>query len=391
MKNTNGIFIYGYFGYNNFGDDLLIRSVIEAVNKYDSNAGFYIKNYGDIVSINELYADIKLTNIEKILSDRHRNKFNRLLRYLNKYWDIFKECKLFIIGGGTLIHDNTYISNLLLLCIIMIARVRGLKVIALGMGISSLNLFNRLILKLIISMCHDFCVRDIAALNECNLAGNDGKVILTEDLVYSLANTLIKPITKSKKSQKRYLGISLADRDAVNWQGDDALRDDIIRLFKRSIPILVDRGWEIVLLSYQNVNISKDKLLSDRNILSELIVSEPRGQSIKIIDVEATATSIFEVYSGLDLLIGMRFHSLMLAALYGIPFIGLSYDNKTVSLCNKHNMPVIDLVHLKEDWLLETIVATDNKNIDFNVVKQCIEDSKRNIEILSTYLGEKIT
>ena len=40
-------FLYGYFGFKNFGDDLLLKILIENIEKRDKEAFFYIKNYNN--------------------------------------------------------------------------------------------------------------------------------------------------------------------------------------------------------------------------------------------------------------------------------------------------------------------------------------------------------
>jgi len=70
--------------------------------------------------------------------------------------------------------------------------------------------------------------------------------------------------------------------------------------------------------------------------------------------------------SGLDLVIGMRYHACVWAALNAIPFLGLAYDQKVISLAKDLDQEVIDLSTQQVDvHLVSRYISKIKENRDF--------------------------
>lgn len=86
---------------------------------------------------------------------------------------------------------------------------------------------------------------------------------------------------------------------------------------------------------------------------------------------------LHSTYQTLDLVIGERFHSLVISQMLGIPYIGLSYDSKIDGLAKLSETEefIVDLVtaldgdDLDEKLLLIFNVIVDNKIIKSSKIK----------------------
>src|SRR5262249_8209420 len=79
------------------------------------------------------------------------------------------------------------------------------------------------------------------------------------------------------------------------------------------------------------------------------------GPPIEI--VPADPQTIRQVYSTLRLMIGMHYHALVLASLYGVSFVGINHEKKFEDICEDFHMPCIPIRAVSGDQL--TIAAQD--------------------------------
>jgi len=92
-------FLYGYYGFSNFGDDLLFKCLIDYIEKKDSQAFFYVRNF---LEIGEYKKDnICFTNIEKIWYVK-KPKIFKILTYLKNLFYFVDKSDVIIIGPGGL-------------------------------------------------------------------------------------------------------------------------------------------------------------------------------------------------------------------------------------------------------------------------------------------------
>lgn len=362
-------FLYGYYGVGNFGDELLLESIVTAIKKRVPSAFFYIRNL-NYVDIFDKYNDcIHHTDIEKIIANQKEYKIIRIIRYLKEYWRYFNECDYFVIGGGTIIHEKKSLILLTIICIM--AGLKGLKIIAIGIGISELKkTWSKLMVKAINKMSSFFSVRDEAAYIQCVNSKCGNKVLLYSDLVYSL------DLGKNENfilENSKVIGISLTHFDFK----------DKINIFSNVIEKLINDGWIIALLSFQNMSDSSAKVLDDKIALKEIMDNLESDKKAKIQLIEINRKTIDKVFSDMRVLISMRFHGLVVASMYGVPFLGISHDNKIEEICKEFKMPYYDHKMLEADTLYKEIQKLIHMTIDNEILAKQIELSKSNFKFIS--------
>ena len=95
----------------------------------------------------------------------------------------------------------------------------------------------------------------------------------------------------------------------------------------------------------------------------------------------------------LNLLIGIRLHALIFAALMHVPFIGISYDPKITSFLHMiEQEPIGTMTELDSNVLynrcVELLQSTESYQHSFNRIQTLRKVSKRNAEFAISLLQE---
>jgi len=136
-----------------------------------------------------------------------------------------------------------------------------------------------------------------------------GKLIVTADSAFLLPP--LKPAVKKEKKRKLVFAIRASRH----------LREDFPLILSQFVGELVADGWEVEFLAMQSLGVD-----GDPRFTGQLARNFP-------VTVPTSLEEVFESISSADAVIGMRLHSLIFAALAGVPFLGLSYSPKVSAFC----------------------------------------------------------
>jgi polysaccharide pyruvyl transferase WcaK-like protein len=64
---------------------------------------------------------------------------------------------------------------------------------------------------------------------------------------------------------------------------------------------------------------------------------------------------LFKAVCGLDALVGMRLHSLILGSMYNLPMVGIVYDPKVESFCRYMGIPCIRIEDLSAQKIVSAV------------------------------------
>lgn len=376
-----GVFLYGYYGHGNLGDDLLLRAVIEGIRRLRPDAVFAVQSHGPVAGLAKLGVEVESVDIDHILSDRRRARPLRLWAMLQTYARHFRHCDWLVFGGGTVFHERpNAVSLTLILLMCALARLQGLRIAALGVGVATLpSPLGRFLLRQIVRLTDLFVVRDAAALAECEKAGVAARVRSGGDLVYGLATTF--HITRAVDhrdgpQQKPLLALSLHPTSLPdNPQGDRTLA-----ILRDAMSQLLNGGWQLRLLSFQDGAAADAGAVHDRSVLSRLLIglAPERRSAVTERAVIADDAAIEDVFAGVTLHCGMRFHGHVLASILGIPFVGIAHDNKIDEICRAFAMPCFPIEELVADELVAAIEATQWRKSDCTALQTCIAQAAEN-------------
>ena len=128
---------------------------------------------------------------------------------------------------------------------------------------------------------------------------------------------------------------SLSDFDDIDWEWKKigiALRNIWTSGYRENIAslleMIVERGWELIYLPHSFHE--SDNQANDQHFLSSFPNKWYISESMK-------ETYSFYVQGKIDICLAQRFHAMVLSDVYEIPFIGMSYSQKTKSLLEKLN------------------------------------------------------
>lgn len=299
-KKLYDITILGYYGYDNSGDDAILKSFIDHVQH----------NYKDL-------SVVVLSNKPSQTRDLYR--VQSIYRFHPfKIPAILSKTRLFITGGGTLIQDGTSSRSLwYYLSMIKLALRKGAHGVLFANGLGPLTRKkSRKAASEILDRMEVITLRDPNAYEELKSLG------------------VTKPITKLAVDP--VLALPPGDLKV----GLEILRNEGIPSGKRIIAFCL-RKWKKVKRSEDILASLADKIAAGYNAVPVFVPMQHPDDlrfSRKIIRrmkekgyVICGSYSVDETMSILGnavLVIGMRLHSLIYAVNMGVPMVGLAYEPK---------------------------------------------------------------
>lgn len=365
-----GALLYGYFGAGNLGDDLLLTVAVGELRRIMPDLQFFVRDHGDIAGLAK--PGITFTGIETILADKTVSRAVRLARYLRAYARIFRQCRWLIFAGGTLFHERGTLTSLVLQWMIcVLARLQGVRIAALGVGVAELHSgAGRWLLRRIIGLSELFLVRDDAALNQC--AGT--KARLTSDLVFAWDALKPAPLPEGGRSR---IGLTVYPPACQGPAGarTRAALVDTIRRWQAA-------GHTTVFLICQRDSAATGDAAIFAQLSAELGSDTP---NIETRMLTADAAMIAQQLGDLTVICGLRFHALVLAAMLGRPFAGIAHDNKISEICRTFAMPCYSVDEVTAEMLVSTINAIKDRVPDSALVQSARQLAQENFRALAAF------
>jgi polysaccharide pyruvyl transferase CsaB len=287
----------GYYGKGNGGDEALLVSMLEMLPPH----------------VKPLVLSANPRETQKSYGVRSYDRMNSgsVVRAL-------KESQVLILGGGSLFQDATSLRNSIYYGGLMgLAQQFGLKTIAIAQGIGPLNKpLTQWIAKRAFGGCAAVSVRDAASaalLNEWGMSA-----VMAPDPVWSMSAT---PVPEIAQIPSPKIAVTLRSHPQLTAQRLEAITTALADLQAAT-------GSYILLLPFQpstDLDIChqiQSKLTGNSQILT---LSDPK--------------QLKGVFQGVDLAIGMRYHSLIMAAAEGCKCWAISYDPKVSKLMTEVNIP----------------------------------------------------
>ncbi len=343
------ILISGYYGFNNSGDEAILRLML--------------------ANLHAQLPEAELTVLSHNPEDTTRRYGVRAVQRMS-LWQILREvahCDLLISGGGSLLQDATSQRSLLYyLTIINLAHRMGKKVFIYSQGIGPLNSpKNRRRTASALRRVDGIVVRDLQSkelLEEIGL--NVAQVQVTSDPV----------LRADRPDLHRGEEILLAEhcpparsgRLRVAWSMKGGDEDFILRQEEAIRWLQQNRNVDVILIPFHE---NQDKSVGRR-------MRRDLGGSVTLLEGRYLSEDLLSVVGNMDLLIGVRLHSLIYAAVMGVPMLGISYDPKIDSFLKVlGRTPVSDVQHFTPERLaveFDYLVASRQRvqeQIDRNVLQ----------------------
>ncbi len=325
---TNSVVIAGYYGFENAGDELILSALIHKVRAEQPGAEITVLTF-------------------RLHETAERHAVQTVNRWHPWAWvGPLSRARRFILGGGGLLQETTGIWNhVYYLGLLWVAKFFGCRNEITAIGVDPIaNGFNRWITRLTFGMVVDSAsVRDTDSRKALEAAGVFFPVKEVRDLVFGL------PVAHTQKDRAKESRIAIA---VAPWS-------------RRT-------GWE------HDLAYLADRIAGQWNIGVDFLVFFPEQDAPIAHKAAGLAHTPVHVrlwhhpgevltwMADYDLVISMRYHALVLAALSEKAFIGWGYERKVRTLCRDFGQPM---------WTFE-------RGWDAEAVFRQISEAWRNREIM---------
>jgi polysaccharide pyruvyl transferase WcaK-like protein len=368
--------LLGSFGQANIGDDILMNNFV----KYLQSEGFS-KIYANASDISHIPSRLR----EKVIvKETYKTSVIEWLKTIRAVDAVF-------YGGGT-IYKELYASTgrkkyaviIRMAVFNAVASFFGKPVYNLNIGIGTLNTrIGKIITKMGLLFSTYTIFRDPQSYDFAKniLKINHAKISSGKDGLF-IDNNWHRP--RDKKSilpKPKVIGFNAlyAIPDWINY--DNYLKE--IRLF---LNYLLKNNYFIVFIPFQYaVNAMDDKKFMETNLVPYL-----DRQNYKIIDSPAL-DELINIYNNIDMLIGMRFHSLLLGLSTATPFLSIEYDTKCTRFMEEHSYPhSVKIEKLSFDSLKNSFLNLVNERQDVHKNLDTLARKLYSNEPSDMYLVEKM-
>lgn len=297
----SSILISGYYGFNNSGDDAILKAIVKDIRNLNSKSKIYVLSK-DPKSTKETY-DVEAVN-------RFKTK---------EVFKAIKNTNLFISGGGSLLQDVTSTRSLLYyLTLMKFGKIMKKSVMVYANGIGPIDKkINRFLTKKILNKVDLITLRDANSKDFVDKLGVINKnILVTADPVFTLEPAPIERVEEILSYEnipmdKEFIGISIR-----KWEKSN----DLINIIAKTIKHII-KEYKV------NVILIPMHYPEDLNISSKVkeLVSM---SSCYVIKEKYKVEELMGIIKKLELIVAMRLHSLIYAATQKVPMVGLSYDPK---------------------------------------------------------------
>ena len=358
-KRMKNVFIFGYYGFKNIGDEAILEAIVEEFREVIPEAQITVLSY----------------NAAETASRYQINAVSR-----NRFLEVVKSIKnanVVMSGGGSILQDVTSSRSLMYyLGIILLAKLMGKKVAFYGNGFGPiLRRSNQWLVRHIINQVDLLTVRDVESRQVMQHLGIKRPIYVTADAAFTLKTLNGPSRERLAESDSKKVGISVRQ-----WKN----KQNYIPMLATCADRLAQEGYEIFMLPMQTP--------SDDAISNEII--QQMQYPAQIIDTEGDPKKTIDIIAGMDFVIGMRLHSLIFSTIACVPMIGLAYETKITSFLNMVHQPCAGNV---ESLVMDDMVNTMNEfleNIEhyraqvFYQQQELKKRSKENTLMIKSFLME---
>ena len=311
MSSTKSILMSGYYGFDNSGDDAILKAIINDVKSLDNKLNIVVLS-NNPQKTNDMY-DVDAVNRFKTLE---------VIRAIRK-------TSLLISGGGSLLQDVTSTRSLLYyLAVMLVAKFFRKPVMVYANGIGPINKkLNRSLSKYILDKVDLITLRDDDSKEYLQkMKVHNKNIIVTADPVFTLKasddqhieNIFLK---EGIPSNRKFIGISIRKWKAAN---------NLVEVVSKTIDYIIEKyDVDVILIPMHYPE--------DLEISLE-VLDNVKSSNCHVLREKYNVEEIMGVIHRLDLIVAMRLHSLIYAAGQEVPMVGLVYDPKVEGILNSIGM-----------------------------------------------------
>lgn len=319
------IIISGWYGNKNLGDEAQLSSMVSMIYRVLPNAEITV------------FSD----NPEATISEHHVNSVYR--RKLNRLWELFK-ADLFILGGGTLLYDAGKSANPIgWLNDVIMSKLMGTPVMYFNGGVGLIyNRLSKYYMKRVCNAMGLITVRDELSKRYLTLVGITKPIYVGADSVFALTEQSIAEAKKYEKhtiTEKPQVGVNvrpwlykiedIPPKNRALCGNFGGSSSDFVN-FRKNLAGTIDylKQEKGATVTFFPISFWKAKDEHDVELSEEIAQLLSDWDGVTVIRDECTYLKMINQIKQFDLVIGMRLHALIFAAMLNIPMLAISYDPK---------------------------------------------------------------
>lgn len=363
-KQMKNIFLFGYYGFENAGDEGILEGIVEQITTRVPR-----------VNLSALSYNAKDTSEKYNIHAVSRNNFKEVIKAI-------KESDVVVSGGGSILQDVTSSRSLLYyLGIILLAKKLGKRVMFYGNGFGPITrCFNKKLVKYIINQVDVITVRDYESKEAMQALGIKKDIVVTADIALGLEPVTHEEVEKILQeeeidTEKKWIGISIRE-----WKEHKKYK----KIIAETADYLMDRNYEVLFIPMQFPN----------DVNTSMEIADMMETSPKILNKRYSPRELIGIISKLNLLLGMRLHSLIFATIVEVPMVGLEYDTKIknflkiVQQKSGGKVEDLDIIHL---WSTIDSVLQNREEYVQKLQKirtNLYQKTEMNVEIFQRFIEE---
>lgn len=346
------IMISGYYGFNNFGDEAILKSMVRAFKE-------------KIPQIKILVLSQNPVHTSQTYQVKAINRLH-LISILN----CLRDTNLFISGGGGLLQDSTGKgwSILYYLGLILGAKIIRVPVMIYAQGIGPISQqINKKLMRWILNKVDLITVRDnfskellenLGVVKPSIYVNSDPSFLLNKKDINCILNNYPHIQELMNSDNRPIIGVSVR-----KYKGN---RPDLKIMFAQLADYLIEKyKVKIVFLPFK---------FDDDVQVSEEILSLMKNQA-DILKIKLEPEELISILSQFSLMIGVRLHSIIFSSMANLPFIAFKYDPKVKNF-------------VAELGLSELLLELDNVSLE--KIQEKIEYIRENKDRIKEILSEKV-
>lgn len=346
------IMISGYYGFNNFGDEAILKSMVRAFKE-------------KIPQIKILVLSQNPVHTSQTYQVKAINRLH-LISILN----CLRDTNLFISGGGGLLQDSTGKgwSILYYLGLILGAKIIRVPVMIYAQGIGPINQqINKKLMRWILNKVDLITVRDnfskellenLGVVKPSIYVNSDPSFLLNKKNINCILENYPHIQELMNSDNRPIIGVSVRE-----YKGN---RSDLKIMFAQLADYLIEKyKVKIVFLPFK---------FDDDVQVSEEILSLMKNQA-DILKIKLEPEELISILSQFSLMIGVRLHSIIFSSMANLPFIAFKYDPKVKNF-------------VAELGLSELLLELDNVSLE--KIQEKIEYIRENKDRIKEILSEKV-
>lgn len=335
----NGALICGYYGNYNLGDEAMLAGMLKLLQEQREDLTYTV--------LSDNLQDTQSRHSVKVLPRFPRSNVERIRRFIPDRYLNFLQHAYFILGGGDLLRDSSS-YEVATVWLKLLRRAINLRRQTLVLGISVGEIWKPSTQALIpqtLNRVSLLTVRDEASKTKLETLGVQNPIHVMADLsLWALPEEPTPAIHTAGRPIQ--VGISVRSLHGRGGSIDEERYVAFQREMAAIADVLAEKYQAIVhFIPFQACKNRYRPTNDDYVSILELLRYSRCSEKFVVHRYIESLESLKQLIAGFSLMIGMRLHSLILAAGLGVPMIAAEYDSKVMGFMTEigrveHSLPL---------------------------------------------------